>query len=103
MLSAVEETATETIKQILIIKALYSEIRFSIKEKLPKIYSKDLIDSLFLHPYTKIEYIHNNLNISRQTASLYLNKLTEIGVLDRMKFGNSCYFINKKLFATLLN
>lgn len=103
MLSAVEETATETINQILAIKQIHTDIKTLIKQQLPKLYSRDLVDNLFLHPYTKIDYIQANLNISRQTASSYLNKITEIGILDKVKLGTTYYFVNKKLFATLLN
>jgi len=53
-----------------------------LKAKLPKIYSKDLIEILFSHPYTKIEFLVESLNITRKTASKYLKELENIGFVE---------------------
>ena len=72
-----------------------------IKEKLPKIYSKDLVEILFMHPYTKIDFLVERLGLHRHTASSYLNELEQIGIMQSIKIGRSKYFINIELFDML--
>jgi Fic family protein len=98
MLDGVEQTALDTITLINAIKDLMDEYKTLLKEKLPKIYSKDLLEVLFQHPYTKIEFLVDQLGISRQTASKYLNELEKIGILNSMMIGRNKYFINVKLY-----
>ena len=101
MLDGVEQTALETIELVNGIYTLMDKTKLEIQEKLPKIYSKDLVEILFMHPYTKIEFLVNGLGIARQTASIYLNELESIGILYKMKIGRSNFFINKELFDML--
>ena len=72
-----------------------------IFQTLPKIYSKDLIEVLFMHPYTKIEFLVDRLHVTRQTASKYLNELENIGILQSIQIKNSKFFINSALFDML--
>ncbi len=67
------------------------------------IYSQDLINSLFKHPYTKIDFFTTDLSCNRQTAAKYLNNLAKTGYLDKIKIKNSNYYINNKLCKLLLN
>lgn len=67
-------------------------------EKLPKIYSQELIDYLFYNFYTKNEYLRNNLNISRNTASKYLHSLSKIGILIEEKVGKEIIYKNSYLY-----
>jgi Fic family protein len=62
-----------------------------------KFYSQDLINNLFMHPYTKIEFIEKDLGISRLTATKYLDELTESGFLQKQKVGRANYYINVTL------
>jgi len=62
------------------------------------IYSKELLDSLFKYPYTKIKFIEDDLGVHRQTAAKYLDKLSELGLLSMQKIGKSNYYINHSLF-----
>ena len=48
-----------------------------------KFYSQDLLNNLFKHPYTKIEFVVNDLGVSRLTAANYLNKLSEDKCFER--------------------
>jgi Fic family protein len=66
-----------------------------------KFYSQDLLNHLFKQPYTKIEYLVSELNISRVTASGYLNKLAEDGVLKKQKVGKYNYYLNEELVKLL--
>ncbi|MET0356661.1 MAG: Fic family protein, partial [Cellvibrio sp.] len=69
---------------------------------LHKIYSQELLNNLFNHPYTKIEFVINDLSISRLTATKYLEQLVEIKLLKKEKIGRSNYYINQPLLALFL-
>ncbi len=101
MLVGVEQTSLETIELITGIYALMHKTKTEIKEKLPKMYSKDLVEILFMHPYTKIEFLVKGLDITRKTASKYLNELEQIGILKNIQIKNSKFFINEELFDML--
>ena len=66
-----------------------------------KFYSQDLINNLFMHPYTKIEFLQRDLSVSRLTATRYLDALAEGGVLQKRKIGRSNYYINRPLYRIL--
>jgi Fic family protein len=76
------------------------EIKVKIRDNY-QFYSKDLVDVLFLYPYTRIQHLQDRLKISRQTASNYLNKLSEGGILEKMQLGKHLFFINKEFFDIL--
>ncbi len=105
MLQWITETAIHTTQIIKDIKDLTLSHKHTIREKLSKIYSQDLVNNIFKHPYTKIEFLQADLWCSRVTASKYLNLLasTEIDVLQKIKIGRENYYINKKLFELLMN
>lgn len=102
IINGVEETAKETTQLILKIKSLMQELKDVLRNNY-KFYSKDLLNNLFKHPYTKIEFVVNDLGVSRITAANYLNKLAEDGVLKKEKIGTANYYINTKLFELLTN
>lgn len=102
LLKGIEITAKETIILIEKIKELLQEYKTKIRDNFPKIYSQDLINNLFKNPYTKIEFLQNDLNISRQTSSNYLEKITELGLLNKVKIGKSNYYMNVKLTDVLM-
>ena len=101
ILEAVEQTSLETIELINRISDLIIKIQDKISQELPKIYSKDLVEILFMHPYTKIDFLVDRLNITRKTASKYLNELENIGILENIQIKNSKFFINIELFNLL--
>ena len=101
MLDAVEVTANNTCTLIENIEKLMQKTQVKLQEKLPKIYSKDLVEVLFLHPYTKIEFLVNRMRLHRHTASKYLKEIEKIGLVKEVKIGRSRYFINIELFEYL--
>ncbi len=101
MLEAVEQTSLNTINLIDNIKILMDKNKKEIREKLPKIYSKDLLEVIFMHPYTKIEFLVEELNMHRETESKYLKQLEEIGIFEQLQYGKSKYFIHKELYMLL--
>jgi len=100
MINGVEQTAKNTIELINDIKQLMMEYKNLIRDNY-KFYSQDLLNNLFKHPYTKIELLENDLGITRNTASAYLNKLAKDGLLKKSKLGKSNFYINEKLFEIL--
>ncbi len=100
MIKGVEETAKETTSLILKIKDLMLESKHILRSNY-KFYSQDLLNNLFKHPYTKIEFIVDELGVSRLTAANYLNKLAKDGVLRKEKLGTGNYYINIKLYELL--
>lgn len=101
ILKGVEQTANETIKQIKEISQLFIKTQELVKKKIPKSYSKELIELLFEHPYCKSEYLTGRLGISRITASKYLKELEKIKVLQSRQVWKETLYINKKLFDLL--
>jgi Fic family protein len=100
MVKGVEETAKETIDLIISIKELMMDYKHQLRNNY-KFYSQDLLNNLFKHPYTKIEFVVNDLGVSRLTAANYLNKLSSDGLLNKKKLGTGNYYINEKLFELL--
>lgn len=100
IIRGVEETAKETTKLILEIKDLMQVSKHQLRDNY-KFYSQDLLNNLFKHPYTKIEFIVNDLGVSRLTAANYLNKLAEDGILRKEKLGTGNYYINLALIDLL--
>ena len=98
MLKGVEETSQQTIQLVQGIKNLMMAYKNTLRTNLPKIYSQDLLNNLFWHPYTKIEFLMRDLSISRITATKYLNLVEKQGLLKKQKIGNTYYFVNKRLY-----
>jgi Fic family protein len=100
MINGIDQTSRETIALISQIK----ELMMSYKQKLRdnyKFYSQDLLNNLFKHPYTKIEFIQRDLKVSRITAANYLNRLSDDKLLTKKKLGTGNYYINDPLFELL--
>jgi Fic family protein len=102
MADAVRRTAEQGIATVSAIASAIQQMKQSIRAALPKIYSHELLDNLFTHPYTKIEFVERDLNVTRLTATKYLNALAARGFLTRMKSGRSSYYINDALLRILL-
>ena len=63
---------------------------------------QDLINNLFTHPYTKIEFVQRDLGVTRQTAARYLRQLAQAGLVREHSQGKHVYFINKPLVQLLM-
>jgi Fic family protein len=100
MLNGIEETAKETIQTVQSIQSALIDYKRRIRSDY-KFYSQDLINSLFMHPYTKIEFIERDLSVSRVTAMRYLDSLCEGGFLSKHKMGRSNYYVNDALYSIL--
>lgn len=102
MLKGVEQTSKETIKVVNEIKTLMDKYKKEIKENF-SFYSHDLINIIFKHPYTKIDFLQKELGVHRHTASTYLNALSEHKILQKVKIGRNNYYLNTALLSILKN
>ncbi|PVZ81029.1 addiction module protein [Serratia sp. S1B] len=101
MLEAVERTSRWTTDKIAVIRALMTETTEYVREKLPKIYTHELVQALFAQPYCRIDNLVERGVAKRQTASTYLKNLVEIGVLEEMSVGREKLYINTRLLREL--
>jgi Fic family protein len=101
LLEGIAQTAHQTTDLVVGIQALMMATKHRLRSELPKIYSQDLINNLFRHPYTKIEFLMLELDVTRKTASKYLEQLVTIGVLAKHKLGKDNYYLNNALFDLL--
>lgn len=101
MLNGIEKTAAASVTLITSLKELMQHYKQQIRSNHSKLYSQDLLNNLFKYPYTKIEFLQNDLQISRSTAIRYLDTLVKAGFLTKHKVGRDNFFLNTKLFELL--
>lgn len=100
MIKGVENTARETIELIEELKILMAEMKNRLRDNY-KFYSQELLNNLFTHPYTKIEFLVKDLGVSRITAANYLNQLAADGILRKEHLGTGNYYVNEGLYKLL--
>lgn len=101
MLKAIEVTSLQTIEKINNIRILLNKTIEKVQNSAPKIYKKELVELLFEQPYSKIEYVVNQLQVERKAASRYLKELEKIGILKAQKVGRETIYINTELIEIL--
>lgn len=101
ILKGIEQTAHDTIKQIEQINKLFNATVEKAKKEAPKAYSKELIELLFVQPYSKIDYVVKELELERRTASKYLKEMERIGILKSETKWKEIIYINTKLYDLL--
>lgn len=102
MLEGVAQTARATLNTVRDIRLLMLDTKHRLRSEAARLYSQDLLNNLFRHPYTKIEFVMSDLEVSRPTASKYLQMLVQKNFLVEQKIGRSKFFINMLLFDLLL-
>ncbi len=103
ILLGIEEIAGETLALVQQILALMQKCKQILKPLFGKSYRYDLLNHLFYHPYTKIEYMEETMQVRRKTAAKYLQMMVEADLLVKIKIKRSNYFINRKLVDLLIN
>lgn len=98
LLKGIEETGIEALKLVKEINREIQAMTGEIKEELPEIYSKELVDLLFYEFYTKISYVQEGLAVTRKTASKYLSSLEDKGFLVSEKIGRERIYQNNRLY-----
>ncbi|MGN0235054.1 MAG: Fic family protein [Paludibacteraceae bacterium] len=103
MLRGVEETAEETIRLIKGISQLMSEYKNILRPLFGRQYKHELLNNLFFHPYTKIEFIQQDMLVQRKTATKYLDMIVETGLLEKVKIKHTNYYMNVRLIELFMN
>ena len=101
VLDGVEETCTWTTDKIKSIRELMEHTGQYVQSRLPKIYSWELVELLFRQPYCRIGNLVDAGIAKRQTASVYLKQLCEIGILREVKSGRENIFVHPKYIELL--
>jgi Fic family protein len=101
MLNAVAQTARQAVQLVGGMRELMAETKRRMRTEMPKLYSQDLLNNLFRHPYTRIEFVERDLNITRPTATRYLRQLAQAGLVQERNRGKHLYFINEPLVKLL--
>ena len=102
MLDAVAGTAGTTLGLVEGIREQMADMKHRMRGSLPRLYSQDLLNNLFRHPYTRIEYVMNDLGVTRQTASKYLDTLSEHNFIIKHQAGRNNYYVNTALVRLFL-
>ncbi len=103
ILKGIEETSRDTIRMIGAIDGLMREYKKVLRPLFGKQYKHELLNNLFFHPYTKIEFIQRDMQVVRNTASKYLDTIVETGLVEKVKVGKTNYYFNTKLIDLFLN
>lgn len=101
MLQAVADTSKWTTGKIAAIRTLAEHTTEHVRARLPKIYTRELVDVIFEQPYCRIGNLVDKGIAQRQAASRYLHDLSALGVLREMPFGKEKLFIHPKLMQLL--
>ena len=101
MLEAVRETAVWTTAKIRAIRALLDETARTLQDKLPKIYSRELAEIIFIQPYCRNADLVNAGIAKRQTAAVYLDAMAQAGILRKTPVGRENIYINPALVKLL--
>ena len=97
MLRAVTITSKETLALIENLRRLMADYKRRLRNHPDIRYSQDLLNNLFRHPYTRIEYLRADLGVTRQTAGKYLEGLAAAGFLEKHQRGRNAYYVNAPL------
>src|SRR5690606_656178 len=101
MLDMVEQTASRGRQQIAEIEKLMNGIGAEIQEKLPRVYSKDLLEVLFKLPYTKRNQLEKAGLGNLKTVGNYLKELENNGFLKSEQVGKEKLYLNFRLLEVL--
>ncbi|MDR2874672.1 MAG: Fic family protein [Methylobacillus sp.] len=102
MLNAVSQTAQQTVQLVGGMRDLMVTTKRRLREETPNLYTQDLLNNLFRHPYTRIEFVQRDLGVTRQTAARYLRQLAQAGIVREQSQGKHLYFVNEPLVQLLM-
>ncbi len=102
MLRAVSRTSLQTLELIEGVRELMADYKRRLRDHPSIKYSQDLLNNLFRHPYTRIEFVQGDLGVARQTAAKYLDQLAEAGFVEKHQQGRNNYYVNAPLIELFL-
>lgn len=94
MLKGVTETAKLTELRVNEISDLFEKTCTMVRERAPKIYTKELIEVIFRQVYCRVDFLIRENIAKRQTAMRYLKELVHLGILEEHKRGRDKIYIN---------
>ncbi len=103
ILKGVEVTADDTIRLVKGIHQLMAKYKQILRPLFGKQYKHELLNNLFFHPYTKIEFIEKDMMVRRKTATKYLDMIVETGLLEKIRIWRTNYYMNTELVNLFLN
>lgn len=103
MLKGIEETAKETIRLVKGIAVLMNEYKQILRPLFAKQYKHELLNNLFFHPYTKIDFVQRDMMVQRKAAAKYLDMIVASGLMEKIKIGRTNYYMNTKLIELFVN
>ena len=87
ILKGIEETAEETIRLIKAIAEMMTRYKNILRPLFGKTYKHELINNLFFHPYTKVEFVERDMQVQRKAATKYLGMIVGAGLLEKVRVG----------------
>jgi Fic family protein len=102
ILRAISTTARQTLELVEGMRELIADYKRRLREHPSIRYSQELLNNLFRHPYTRIEFVQADLGVTRQTAARYLEQLSAAGLVEKHHHGRNNYYINTPLLALLM-
>lgn len=103
MLKGIEETAKETIRLVKGIAVLMNDYKQILRPLFAKQYKHELLNNLFFHPYTKIDFVQRDMMVQRKAAAKYLDMIVASGLMEKIKIGRTNYYMNTKLIELFVN
>lgn len=101
LLRGVAQTAKSEVRLVKNLRGLMQVTKQRLRGELPRLYSQELLNNLFRYPYTKIEFVEQDLGVSRITAAKHLDTLATRGFVEKTRIGRSNFYINRPLFELL--
>ena len=101
LLNGVEESALWATDKIKAIRELMQHTGEYIHRRLPKIYTWELVELLFKQPYCRIGNVVDADLAKRQTASVYLKQICDLGILREVRSGRETLFVHPKYLELL--
>lgn len=101
MLEGVIRTSRLTNYIVTSLRNMMVEYKHTIRNRHPSFYSQDLINILFSYPYTRIGILKDRLGVSYLTARKYLDILVDDNLLEKIRLGRDCYYVNTSMMRIL--
>ena len=101
MLESVRVAAEWTTGKINAIRELLDQTAKGIRQSLPKVYSRELVELAFVHPCCRISDVVDAGIAKRQTAAVYLKAIASEGFLEVAKAGRETLYVNRRLLTLL--
>lgn len=102
MLAVAEDAFKGSLQLVTGIRELMMAHKSRMREALPKLYSRDILNNLFRHPYTRVQHVQRELEVSRATATRWLGQLANTGFVEKRRVGRGDYYVNTELCKLLL-